>query len=233
MATNFPKAFKIFFEPDTIAPFLIGSVCLSIFGSAIYDMLKDFFGGGTAELARIAIVVLVVIGVSVWLVSLNVSRKLAFLSNPIPQGIKCRPLRQQYRGLILLVSRDEPCREAILFHLPRLERCWLICSPQSIAEAEKVSESFPTVCQDALIVVNDVYDPIAFRDYVNQIYATLPDGWSEGEVIADYVGMTAHASVGMVLACVGKQRPLQYTPAINTRDGKLIGSMEPIEVNLG
>lgn len=35
----------------------------------------------------------------------------------------------------------------------------------------------------------------------------------EQDVIADYTGMTAHASVGMVLASLSPNRLLQFTPA--------------------
>jgi hypothetical protein len=44
--------------------------------------------------------------------------------------------------------------------------------------------------------------------------------------------MTAHASVGAVMACFGTSRPLQYTPARTNDQGKVTGSLNPIRVIL-
>jgi hypothetical protein len=117
----------------------------------------------------------------------------------------------QFNGLILLVSNADPCRTAIRYHLPRLQRCWLICSLQTLDLARQIAREFPLVCQDDPMIINDVYDPLEFRDTVNEIYRDrLPKGWAESTVIADYTGMTAHGSVGMTLACIGTDRALQY-----------------------
>jgi hypothetical protein len=82
------------------------------------------------------------------------------------------------------------------------------------------------------IIINDVYDLLEFRTPVGKIYRGLPDGRSESDVISDYVGMTAHGSVGMVLACVASRRPLQYTPARFDEQLKATASLDPIEIVL-
>jgi hypothetical protein len=232
MRNTLSQALKIFFSPETIVPFLIGSICLAIFGSAIYDILKNSFGDTTPDLVRIAVITLLILLFAIGVVSWSIAQRLARAFD-IPFHIRQKHLDQRYRGLILLVSRFEACETAIRFHLPRLQRCWLVCSAQSLEIAEQLRQQFPTVCIDQPIVINDVYQPLEVCDRVHEIYRDrLPHHWQESEVIADYTGMTAHASVGVVLACVGTQRPLQYTPAKFDAQSRAIGSLTPIKVSL-
>ena len=80
--------------------------------------------------------------------------------------------------------------------------------------------------------INDVNDPLEFRDEVLKIYAGLADGWQTSDVIADYVGMTSHASVGMVLAWWEVRFPLQYTLPMFDEDRRPIGAADPMEITL-
>jgi hypothetical protein len=232
MRTNFSQALKIFFSPETVLPFFLGSVFLAVLGNGVYDILKNWLGAETPALIRISLGSLFIFLLSVSIVSRIITQKVSRLKRDHPNIGKRKP--RKYRGLILLVSHTEPCRQAIRFHLPRLQRCWLICSLQTLETAKEIAQEFPLICQDEPIVINDVYDPIDFRDAVNEIYETkLPTTWRSFDVIADYVGMTAHGSVGMVLACIGTDRPLQYTPArIDKTTQKIIGSLDPIEIIL-
>ncbi|MGV0029353.1 hypothetical protein [Phormidesmis priestleyi] len=232
MRTSFSQALKIFFSPETILPFFFGSVFLAVLGNAVYDILKNLLGAETPALLRIGLGSLLVFFLSVTVVARIIAQKLAHLKHDRPEIFKRKP--KKFRGLVLLVSNAQPCRQAIRFHLPRLQRCWLICSLQTLETAKEIAQEFPLVCQEDFIIINDIYDPIDFRDAVNEIYETkLLPTWQPSEVIADYVGMTAHGSVGMVLACIGTDRPLQYTPAhIDKTTQRIIGSLDPIEITL-
>ncbi len=232
MRTQFSQALRIFFSPETLAPFLLGSIFLSILGNAIYDLLKTWLGGEPGGILRIGLGALLLFALSVTLVGFIINQRLRRLQHTQLDIGKRSP--QKFTGLILLVSNADPCRTAIRYHLPRLQRCWLICSLQTLDIARDIARDFPMVCQDDPILINDVYDPIEFRDVVDEIYRDrLPQTWSETAVIADYAGMTAHASVGMVLACIGRDRALQYTPAHRDRaTGKILGSLAPIEITL-
>jgi hypothetical protein len=233
MRNTISQSLKIFFSPETIAPFLIGSLCLAILGGAVYDMLKNSFGATTPDLVRIAIITLMILLFAIGVVSWIIAQRLARIPLNIPFQVKQKQLNQQYRGLILLVSRSEACEVAIRFHLPRLQRCWLVCSTQTLELAQQVRQQFPMVCVDQPIVINDVYQPLEVYVRLREIYRDrLPDGWQDADVIADYTGMTAHASVGVVLACVGTPRPLQYTPAKLDAQGRAIGSLSPIRILL-
>jgi hypothetical protein len=226
------QALKIFFVPETIFPFLVGSICLSIFSSSIYDILKNTIGTSTTAITQIAIgtfSILILAAVTVYLIITRLARSPA----NIPFEVTTKSLDRQHRGLILLVSNEKACKTAIEFHKGKLEQCWLICSITSQPTAEKVRQAFPQICTSLPIVVNDVYDPLEFRDCINEIYERrLPRGMAESEVIADYTGMTAHGSVGTVLAILGKNRPLQYIPAKLDPDNKIIGSLDPIKVTI-
>lgn len=131
-----------------------------------------------------------------------------------------------------MVSRTAPCQKAMRYHLPVLERCWLICSVQTLNIAQALRQEFPQVCVVDPIIINDVNDPIEFRDRVNEIYSQLPEGWNESDIIADYLGMTAHGSIGMVLACLSALRPLQYTPARLDEQQRPLEPLDPIEITL-
>jgi hypothetical protein len=233
MRNTLNQTLKLFFSPETIAPFLLSSICLAIFGSAIYDILKNTFGDDTPTLIRLAFISLLIlsfaIAIGVWVIS----QRLAKIPVDIPFEVRQKQLDRQYRGLILLVSQPDTCETAIRFHLPRLNTCWLLCSTKTLELAQQVQQQFPTVCSDPPIVINDIYNPLEFCDRINEIYRhRLPVSWQETDVIADYTGMTAHASVGTVLACIGTDRPLQYTPAKRNTQGKIIGCLDPIRVLL-
>jgi hypothetical protein len=232
MRNSFIQAIKIFFSPETILPFMLGSIFLAVLGNAVYDILKNSLGSATPALVRIAIGSLLIFFASVGFVSWLVSKRLSRLSSGNSVLGNRRP--QKHRGLILLVSNEEPCQQAIRYHLPKLQRCWLVCSAQTLPIAEKLRQEFPMVCQDTPVVINDIYDPLEFRIRINEIYLKrLPVTWAETDVIADYVGTTAHGSVGMVLAALGTDRPLQYTPAkLDPDTRKPIGCLDPIEIVL-
>jgi hypothetical protein len=233
MRNTLSQAIKIVFSPETILPFLVGSVSLAIFGNAVYDIFKNIFGTTTPDLIKIAAIALLILVAAVAIVAWVVAQRLSRLPIDVPFEVQQKKLDRQYKGLILLVSSAEASATAIRFHLPRLERCWLICSPKTLDQAQELCRQFPKVCMDQPIIINDVYDPLKFRNCINAIYHTrLPKGWLESDVIADYTGMTAHASVGTVLACVGRDRPLQYTPAKVDSQGKIVGSLSPIKVTL-
>ncbi|HIK38995.1 hypothetical protein [Thermoleptolyngbya sp. M55_K2018_002] len=235
MRNTLTRAIKIVFNAETILPFFVGSVCLGVLGNAIYDGLKRVFGESGLALAQIgltaALVLLGAIAAVFWLIS----RQIASLPDDIPLQVRKKQLDRQYPGLILLVSHPQSCETAIRHHLPTLQRCWLISSLERLNLAKDLQSQYPHLCVDEPLVVTDVYDPLEFRDRVNDIYQMcLPPGWQEQDVIADYTGMTAHASVGTVLACVNTARPLQYIPAkLDPQTGKPIGSLPPIKITLG
>lgn len=233
MRNSLTQAIKVVFSPETILPFLVGSVFLAIFGNAIYDIFKKILGETIPDLVKLATIALAILIGAVLIVWWTIEQRLSHISIDVPFEVSQKALERQYPGLILLVSQLEACEQAIQFHLPVLKRCWLITSEQKLDIAQEICRRFPKICLDKPILINDVYDPLEVRDRVDEIYRTrLPEGWREAGVIADYTGMTAHASVGTVLACMSRNRPLQYTPARLDQQGKIVGSLNPIRISL-
>ncbi|GAA6622105.1 CRISPR-associated protein [Scytonema sp. NUACC26] len=230
MRNNFAQTAKIFFNPETLIPFFIGSIFLSVLGNAITQILGNLFGNTTKAALGIILGSILILIFSVWLVTKSLTK---VRSPEIDLG-KLPP--DQHKGLILLVSREEPCRKAIEYHFS-LEHCWLICSSQTLDLAKKLKQDFSKLKQDfpkltipEPIIINDIYDPLEFYQEVRKIYKYLPQGWMVEDVIADFTGMTAQASVGMVIASLLEQSSLQYTPA-ELKDGKPTGrSLKPIKI---
>ncbi|WP_250565894.1 CRISPR-associated protein [Adonisia turfae] len=228
MRSPFSKAASIFFNPETLLPFLIGSIFLAVLGSAVWEVLFSLVTDLNDNNALAAAVQLAIGSLLIFLLSvLLFARGLKQLE---PETLADARTPIKHRGLILLVSREEPCRVAIQHHADRLERCWLLHSDQTKAMAVAIADTYSgNRMSFKLIHVNDIYDPMEFFQHIRRIYDQLPIGWLPQQVMADYTGMTAHGSVGMVLASLSPKAPLQYTPVNPNRSNE---SMTPIEIAL-
>jgi len=141
------------------------------------------------------------------------------------------------RGLILLVGRLPVCEKAIDFHWMGgegpLERVWLVCSDQSAGDAERLVAKYSTLCDPTLRRIADVYDVREYYDTIRAIYRDRkPADWLPDDVICDMTGMTACGSIGMTLACLGRDRPLQYTPASYNAALNATMPLDPVELQL-
>lgn len=83
-----------------------------------------------------------------------------------------------------------------------------------------------------MVFVSDVYDPLEFKQKVESIYAALPEGFVESDVILDFTGMTGCASVGSVVACLDEHRPKQYTPGHYNTKLEAKQPIDPVEIVL-
>jgi hypothetical protein len=223
---NLFKTAKRFFEPDTLIPFLIGTMFLSVTGNAFSDILKIVFGDDIQSLCKITASSIIIFIICIWLFD-------KALNKPEKQFDFSRAKPKKHKGLILLVSREEPCRKAIEYHLKGLKYCWLIHSSQSLPIVETLRKDYPqiTFVEPDRLIINDVFDPIKFASLVREIYDALPSDCGKEEIIADFTGMTAQGSVGMAIASLlQRQTKLQYTPAATNREGKPTQSLEPIEI---
>jgi len=83
-----------------------------------------------------------------------------------------------------------------------------------------------------MVFISDVFDPLEFKQKVESIYAALPEGVVESDVILDFTGMTGCASVGSVIACLDGQRPKQYTPGHYDAKLDVMQPLDPVEIVL-
>lgn len=223
--SRFRSAVRVFLTPETLLPFLLGSVSLGVLSNAIYGLLTNALGTTGWALIGLIVGVLAIFILCVWAFAMVVSR----IGRPLGAHTRAPA---KHKGLILLVSRSEPCERAIAYHQPMLQRVWLLCSAQTLPIAQQLQSANSDLLIDDPIVINDLHNPIEVKGRIEDIYAELPSGWEEWEVIADYTGMTAHCSVGAALACLSPTRHLEYTPAVFDENRNPIGSAEPIEVRL-
>lgn len=232
------SATQALFNPGAIIPFIVGSLSLGILSSSLYDLLKALTvkdpNGAVFGLARIAISTFLILIAMVVILAVIITRLAN--SKRVAKSI-AGPVKR--KGLIFLVSNEVPARKAIEFHLAELEHLWLICSESTKGIAEGLAQSYAgsgkgKLTVHPLDVVEDAHvnDPLEFRRRVNGIYDRLPPGIGPGDVISDYLGMTAHASVGMVLACLEADRPLEYTVPVFDANRKVIGAADPMEILL-
>lgn len=224
MPLNFSRTAQLFFNPETLLPFFVGSIFLAVLGNAITQILFNILGTATIAAVGIAIGSILIFAASVFFFARGLDR---IDIQTLPNTRKPK----QYPGLILLVSREEPCRAAIQYHLPQLKYCWLLCSAKSSTLAETIEQDFadqPQI-QFKLVLVSNIYDPLDYYEQVSKIYADLPPDITAQNIVADYTGMTAHGSVGVVLASLSPNSPLQYTPAFPDNPQR---SLSPIEIVL-
>lgn len=229
MSTNrLSSVVRVFFTytPEAWVPFLVGAMFLSVLGNAVYGLLTDMLGATRWALVGITIGASLIFGLCVWFFTKVVAR-IQFR----PVGIHTRA-PAKHKGLILLVSRVEACEKAIVSHRPVLQQVWLLCSTKTLEMAEQIRSANADLVVNDPIVVNDLYNPLEVKGWIEKIYAGPPADWQESDLIADYTGMTAHCSVGMALACLSPTRHLQYTPAIFDANLNAVGSGEPVEVRL-
>lgn len=226
-AKSYSSAWQLLFSPEAIIPFLLGSLMMAVAGNALYELLTNLLGTNSKAIIAIGFGALLVMAGAVIALKHFVNRLQAA---PALVGKKSPEPR---KGLILMVSDPEPCRKAIEWHKKTLDNCWLLYSSRSQDNAEELrGELHQAGIKTEMIFISDVYDPIEFKDKVESIYASLPEGWTESDVILDFTGMTGCASVGSVVACLDEARPKQYTPGQYNEKMEAMQPLDPVEIIL-
>ncbi|VTS01028.1 hypothetical protein [Tuwongella immobilis] len=218
------------FEPKQILPFVVGAVALSWIGSSLYDLLKLQLGEGTWTFGGILIGSVAILLFAAWILQRRLSRQETVFSS------LDRKTPNSRRGLVVLVSREPVVRKAIEAHTETLQRVWLICTKESkdVGLSLMGDEALTRNHQIPFNIetLDDPYDPVACYQLVKRILADLPTGFTPEDLIADFTGMTALASIGMTLAATQVGVGLQYTPATLDANIQARKPLPPIEVTL-
>jgi hypothetical protein len=233
------EAFQLVFSPKFPLFFLAGGLILAVMGSLLTGILTSAYVDIPHVTAAFKIrhlwllfgwstLGLIVVYVTAY--TSQAIRKRKIDTAQISDVEKTPALKR--RGLILLVSQKATCLKAIEYHSP--EYCWLVHSSETDSIAEDIKTEYSSKCSGFIqkVLVEDIHDPINIRDKVNAIYTHLPADLDESDVVADYLGMTTNASVGMVLACLSDRRPLEYTLPQFDKDRKPIAPLDPIEIKI-
>lgn len=224
---SFASGLQVLTAPKTLLTLLLGSVSLSVLGNSVFQVLTIWFSTTTPALVGIISGALLILCGVTWMIE-----HLAQRWRPVPP-LPNKQTPDKRRGLIVLVSSAPTVRQALAWHHDILEWCWLVCSAQSMPLATQLKAELQAEGKKAdLVLINDVYDPLECRTKVDAIYTQLPAGLSPSDVILDFTGMTAMASVGAVLACLDEQRSLQYTPGVFDEKLRVIQPRDPVEVVL-
>ena len=222
MERNQVNTVKKLTSPKSVWMYITILLLTQIFGSTAFQMLVDVIGTEFNPMLG-AFLLTLLVGA---LILLRVQKKL----QPIQINDFLKRESRPRKGMIFLLShRPDACVRAIRHH-EILEKCWIICDNNAFDTIEGLRTRFPNV-EFVHVVVNemDMDDPLAFARIINKIYeAQLPMDWTTDDVIADYTGMRKSATAGMVLACFGKNRPLQYC-----RQPMENAEFPPIEIGTG
>ena len=148
------------------------------------------------------------------------------------------PSARQYRagpcqGLVVIVSRGEgvaTARAAIEYHAATLERVWLVHSEQSLGDADALigelsrDPRFSTGHFDKIPLSDaDFGDPEAVRAAIEEaVFAALPRGMRQEEVVVNIMGGKKQTSAGAFLAGLQPGRRLEVVPALR-EDERLRG----------
>jgi hypothetical protein len=143
------------------------------------------------------------------------------------------PNPQKHRGLVFLFSRAETLREAIHYHQPTLEHCWLLVTPEMQDSAGQAIGHFPDL-RFTLHPLSDRYSSQACYQTVRDIYrreAPRLDIPPE-QVIADITGGTKPMTMGMIVACLDGGYPIEHVPTAFDATGRPTGPLPPIQITV-
>jgi hypothetical protein len=137
----------------------------------------------------------------------------------------------RHRGLVFLFSREETLREAIVYHRPALQHCWLLVTPEMQGQAGQAINHFPEVAF-TLHPLRDRYDSQGCYQTAREVYRREAPrlGLAPEEVIADITGGTKPMTLGLILACLEGGYPIQHVPTAFDAAGKPTGPLPPIQI---
>lgn len=137
----------------------------------------------------------------------------------------------QARGLIFMFSREDTLREAVGYHRPTLEHCWLLVTPGMRERAASVVAQLSDL-SFTLHPLRDRYDSQGCYRTVLHIYREEAPrlGLTTHEVIADITGGTKPMSLGMIVACLEGDHPIEHVPTAFDATGQPTGPLPPIQI---
>lgn len=147
-----------------------------------------------------------------------------------------RPIPEQRKGLIVMMTKAPTARKAVEYHLPVLKHLWLITTPEmrdAANELRKFAEDHGV--EGHALELDQEYD-------ANRCYYLVRGVYEQGaaavellptDVIADMTGGTKPMTAGMVLACNDMHAALEHVPTKFTGAGQPSLPLDPIEVLFG
>lgn len=143
----------------------------------------------------------------------------------------------KHRGLIAFVSVGggwATAEAAIRYHKELLVRAWLLHSPASKLNADKLFETFGDLVRLVPMTEEEFGDPEAVKKTIEWIYAGLRDSsLNASDIVIDITGGTKTTTAGAFLAGLPAERNLQVIRAATKDiDGRALEAGEPIEIDI-
>jgi hypothetical protein len=135
------------------------------------------------------------------------------------------------RGLIFLFSREETLREAVAYHRPELAHCWLLVTPEMKNQAASAIAHIADL-SFTLHPLSGRYDSQGCYQAVLHIYREEAPrlGLDPDQVVADITGGTKPMTLGMVVACLEGDYPIEHVPTAFDAAGNPTGPLPPIQI---
>lgn len=230
--SRWTRYFKALVQIEEGMPWFLpvfGAVLLSIFANLAYDLLKAYGG-----LVAAGIVLGLIVGVATLMIALyDFQRRQQAKQNLEPLD---KPHPQPRKGLVILVSNAPVVKKAIDYHLPALEYCWLITTPQTATLGANIQTEYDGRIKCFPRGIENELDSEGCYHLVSAIYdEARRSGLQTAEMIADITGGTKPMTTALVLACVSHEPPLdlQHVPTkYQTVDGKRVYTdpLDPIQI---
>lgn len=211
---------KQLFDPAHIGLFLIGSICLTVFGEGFYGVLEGVLSSGVAYFSSrsgfVQIMAMLLSAGILWGVLLMFQFRMHVIQRFTEKPVKHEEsAAKPCEGLILFVSANPKAADMTIIehHRQALRHCWLIVSQESEKRGIELSVHLQGQGIDAhTLTIADVWSIDAAFDTVTEaIQASRHNLKPSKTLIVDITGGTKVMSVGAVLACLEADVPIEYT----------------------
>lgn len=151
--------------------------------------------------------------------------------------VTVKGLTRKFKGLVVFVSVGggaATARKAIEFHSEELRCVWAFHSVLSLGNADELKREFGSRVKPVPLSDEEFNNPSVIKDRIEEeVFANLPESWTESDVIIDITGATKLATAGAFLAGLPRNRHLQFVPPaqINAA-GQGITPAEPLEIDI-
>lgn len=216
--------------------FLISTVCLGISVNLISTLLSSLLIHGH----KISTILFAIgFGVpSILAIALAAPGVFRMWSGERERFAEVRRARP-HKGLIAIASLGggiDTAKHAIRYHLPTLEKAWLICSTGNGPCSEPLAVALKSDLERTLGLRTDLIElrpltiddfeknPEAVKDAIDKIYETMPEHFSERDIVIDITGGRKLTTAGAFLAGLPKSRHLEV---INPKE-PVIYPKEPV-----
>jgi hypothetical protein len=140
---------------------------------------------------------------------------------------------RRFEGLIFMFSRTDTLLEAIKHHQPELKHCWLIVTPEMQTAAGAAIADISTV-RFSIVPITNLYNTQACYEVVRHIYqsGTQDVGIQPQNVVSDITGGTKPMTMGMIVACLEGNFPIEHVPTRYDQMNRPFGPLPPIEIRV-